>query len=472
MYYTYCMKFIILFYWSFLSASIVYGKAQTLTVEEAIRLAAQNSYEMKNIYFDEELVDLDYRTSVRNLILPRVSISGNISNNKNIYKIERDDLEDDGFEDDPTIMDWQKSSGLGLTIDNINLINSGLDYISYKILKIAKANGDMSIKNQKKILLMTIYREYYSLRAMQERLNAATNRVQILKSFLDTIKAVGVNSENEEDYYAMKGEYSEAIQQRISLVRDYKFQNYQFNLLLNQPLTKNYKFVSDFPNINTTIDTSNIETLMKSSIELKEATRNLEVAKLNKTVNNIGFLPNLSVNLSGFNYGGSWDNKGTFSRIKDSGGSEFFNLSASLTLTIPLWSEQGLFGVDDRRRATIDVMRSKYTKERLQKDLQIRIASTSIALSTIKKTIDENEKVIDNKGKLLDVQLKKYQKGKINNLQIRETLDSLTESILSLYDNKLQQLGILIELSSAFEHENPITKTVRDSLKGFNVKTN
>ena len=468
MYYTNYMKFLLLCYWLIFSPSFVFGNVINLTVDEAMKLAAKNSYEMKNIYFDEELVDLDYRTALRNIVLPRVSISGNINNNKNFYKIERDDIEDE--DEDPTIMDWQKSSELALNIEGINLINSGLDYISYKILKIAKANGDMSIKNQKKVLLMTIYKEYYSLRAMQERLNAATNRVQILKSFLDAISAVGVTEKNEEDYYAMKGEYSQAIQQRISLIRDYKFQNYQFNLLINQPLTQQYNFVSEFPDINTKIDTVNIGKLMDSSIELKEASRNLEVAKLNKTINNISFLPNLSVNVSGFKYGGSWDNKGIFTRIKDSDGSQYFNLSAALTLTIPLWSEQGLFGVDDRRKATIEVIRSKYAKERLQKDLQIRIASTSISLSTIKKTISENENVIENKGKLLDVQLKKYQKGQINNLQIRETLDSLTESILSLYDNKLQQLDIVIGLSSSFDHDNPITRKVMSSLNSFNTQ--
>lgn len=462
------MKLFVLFYGLIFSSCFVHADQQKLTVEKAIQLAAKNSYEMKNIYFDEELVDLDYRTALRNIILPRVSINGNISNSKNIYKIERDDLEEFGSEEDEML--WQKSSELALNIEGINLINSGLDYISYKITKIAKLNGDMSIKNQKKIFLMTIYKEYFSLKAMQERVNAATNRVQILKSFLDTIKATGLNENNEEDYYAMKSEYSDALQQRISLIRDYKFQNYQFNLLLNEPLTKKFNLVSDFPEVNTKIDSSRIDYLMSSSIELKEATRNLEVAKLNKTITNISFLPNLSVNLTGFNYGGSWDNLGTFTRIKDSDGSQFFNLSAALTLTVPLWSEQGLFGMDDRRRASIDVMRSRYEKERLKKDLQIRIASTSISLSTIEKTIEENEKVIENKGKLLDVQLKKYQKGKINNLQIRETLDSLTESILSLYDNKLQQIDIVIELSSAFEHDNPITKTVQASLNNFGKK--
>lgn len=440
-----------------------------LSVKRAMKIALRKSFDLKDIDFDKKLAELAYQSGVAELFLPRVYLNANHSTNKNISRLK-------GKEDDDFVvgdaLGRNKQSEISLTVENINILNSGRDLITKKIFKLTKKRAFENLEIQKKQFLYNVYREYFNLRAAKERLDAANIAIKTTKSFLELSKTLPVS--RREDVFAAKSELNLAIKQQIATYRDYKTQLFTFNLLLNNSLDKEYDLISPFPTIKTDLKNINLQKLVVGSIEYRNNQKDLAIAKKSRTLINRQIQPYINLNVSGARYGSQWVNDSDHQRLFESTpeGSNFINASLSVGINIPIWGAEGFMASYDRTRAKVEVLKLKNNKRRLLKQQQLRLLSASINLDFIKKDLIELDQLINNQARTLEVIMKRYEKGAANAVEIREAISSFTFSILESYDRKISQIDTIIEILNSFDFDNEISKVVKAvvSAKSFRRK--
>ena len=220
------------------------AKMQNLSLNEALNEAIKSSIAIKNLNLDERQINLNFKQQAALLFLPEVYLEGSTGVTQNFHKLKKNE---EDFEENPYAK--SRSSRVGITIEDWNLLNSGRDYLNYKILKIDQIRQKYILNNDKRSLLFAVYREYFSLKAVKERLNAAKTQVLLIKSFLEVVESK--KQKKSQDLFLVKSELSQSINLRNSLNRAYKFQLYAFNMLLNKPLNTDYKLPLYFQNLRT-----------------------------------------------------------------------------------------------------------------------------------------------------------------------------------------------------------------------------
>lgn len=433
--------------------SSVYAK-EKLSVEKALIIAIKNSFDIKDLDLDKKVTELNYDSGVAELFLPRVSINAEQIQQKNIYELDQNPstATADDFK-------YNKQSSVALQIDNINIFNSGRDYIARKILKISRDRELDNLQQSRRQFLYSVYREYFNLKVTMERLETANTAIALTKSFVELAK--NLKADKREDIYAAQSELSQAIQQEILIKRDYKLQLFAFNLILNRRLDKEYLLTSDFPKIKASLKGVNLKKTVLSSLEYRNNEVDLKIAKENRVLTNRDIQPYFNLDISGASYGSEWDNDGVHSRVLSSSlGSNFIDASASIGINIPLWGSEGFLASNSRMLANIDIMRIKNNKRRLMKSQKLRLIGASANLEYIQKDLNELNKLIENQAKTLEVIMKRYQNETANAVELRNAISSYTSSVLDSFASRLTQIDAVIDVANSFNISNKMTQTV------------
>ena len=128
-----------------------------------------------------------------------------------------------------------------------------------------------------------------------------------------------------------------------------------------------------------------------------------------------------------------------------------------------MWDSSGVAASYSRESANIRIQRLKNTRIQLKQRLYNDILNKYLALKFIKQDLQNLDEIISNQSKSLDLVMNQYKARKASNLEVRNAITQLTQSIFDTYDKRLEQIDTLISIAKVFPIKNEITKII-DSL--------
>jgi outer membrane protein len=470
----------------------VLGMAQntagsSLTLDECIDYALQNSISIKNAVLDEEIADARVKET-RGIGLPQIDASVGLLHNQKLPRFFAQYFTPEPGEEAfidlsgvPGIQDGDvvamqnffqlRSSGNASVSVNQILFNG-----SYLVgLRAANAYRELSIRStlqSKEETIQQVTKAFYGVLINKDRMNLFDNNIARVDSLLRTTKALHDNGFAE----AIDVDRIQVTLNNLMAERD-KFYNlqelavhllkFQMNYPMDQPLDvsggiasleveegllKNYELDFDYTK--------------RSDYSLLEANRNLQELdiknKFSAALPSLSAFANLGYTTQSPNIGGLFKTNTT--GVPDAEGigpDKWYSFSTfGVNLSIPIFS--GLQRSYRLQQSKINMMKidNNFTSLKSAIDLEVKQAAISY-LNAIKSMESQraNRALAENIARITKI---KYEEGVGSNLEVLEAEAALKEAQINYYTALYDALIAKVDLDRAYGKLLPAIETIRN----------
>lgn len=419
--------------------------SRILSLDDAIQAAYDRNRTIQQAKLVFEDAQLTYDNAWDAMFMPSISLTLSSTAYSTIGRFARSEAANlEGNTRTATNAHGFPDSSAALSLGEYTLFNFWRDQLTYENARLSYERAKETLEEAKRTVKFEVIGAYFNLKTAVEQLDVARRSVKISRAILKLIqsrKRIGKASSTDVssakvDLLIEKNNFNDTA----STVRTAKW---ALNQLLADPVGSNYRLKSLLKyNLLRMSKRQAFETFLANSATIKDARmlvlqgqNNLKLAQKNR-------LPLPTVSLSGvtFTYGDTYYG-GSFSRTTTSRTFEGnFNISASVSLTLPILGEGGLFS--HRTVASARIFRDSAEVSYRQ--------STQTGYTTILTTIDsilreqtniKNQKeAFDENSSVLDSLFSGLASGEISRLELR---DAITRARLSEFELKASILNHL-----------------------------
>jgi outer membrane protein TolC len=421
----------------------------SLSLNQAIQRMIENNLSFKNIAYDYETAKMQYESAWNTFFLPSFTLTAGTSTSSN-YTVGT--LPGTAARNDPNSV-WSRgypTTGVTLSMGSYTLFNFFKDRGTYDIAKMNYDRASSVYQESIRTARFALIRQYFEVKIAQEKLEAAERSMtisQAISELIESRKSLGkatedeMNSSSVDLLTARKG-YGDQKQVVDSLLIG-------LNTTLNATPETEFKLTTQPPFIPVHLDEKELYEIFKTkspsakSAELALASAEISTANMEKTR-----LPLPVVTFSGVNIGyTSGYSGGTGSAYTNSSGGGTLDVSAAVSVTLPIFGPSGFFNEYSvrssyigRDRAEIALKTTLMTGEQTirQKILGIRQLEANI------KTLREAEA---KNSKILDSIFKKAMSSSADRLQLRDAVLQARQSELDRLEALLGHIGGKNELA-------------------------
>jgi outer membrane protein len=473
--------------WTFAQAP----SSSTMTLDQCITYALENTVEVKNARVDEQIAKAKVRET-RGIGLPQVDASVGLTHNQKLPRFFASYGTAQGFagEDEngnpnldipganPTdivasqnFFQLKSGGNAGLNINQI-LFNS-----SYLIgLKAASTYKELSTKTTEQTeiqIIENVMKAYYGVLINNERITLFDNNIARVDSLLRTTSALNKNGFAEEiDVDRIQVTLNNLKSERLKFVN---LQNLSMALLkyqMNYPMEKELAVagsIEEFEINEKLFDEYQEGWDHKNRIEYRLLDTNRRLLELDLKNKYAASLPNLSgfVNL-GYSTQ-SPDIGGLFktnTNLQDNGmigPDKWYSFSTfGVTLNVPIFS--GLQRTYQVQQAKLALLKTQNSFASLKQGIDLSIQQNSVTYQNSVETLksqDANMKLADKVAKVTKV---KYEQGVGSNIEVIDAESALREAQVNYYNALYDAMISKVDLDKAFAKIDPakyITTTTK-----------
>lgn len=467
-------------FFSFLIPSLGFAQAQTqqpatLTLEECVQYALENSINIKNAVIDEEIADARVKET-RGIGLPQVDATVGILHNQKLPRFYAQyftpvdgeagffDLSGiPGIQDGdvvglPNFFQLQSSGNAALSVNQI-LFNG-----SYLVgLKAANAYRELSIRStrqSKEEIVQQVTKAYYAVLINKDRMQLFDNNIARVDSLLKTTQALNKNGFAEGiDVDRIQVTLNNLIAERDKF---YNMQELAVHLLkfqMNYPMEQPLDVAGDIASLQ--VDESllqnyalNWDYTQRSDYALLEANRNLQALdvknKFSTALPSLSAFANLGYSTQSPNIGGIFktETRGVESTPEYGPDKWYSFTSFGLNLNIPIFS--GLQRSFKLQQAKLNLMKIENNFVSLKSAIDLEVKRAAISFLNAIKSLESqraNTTLAENIARITKI---KYEEGVGSNLEVIEAESSLKEAQTNYYNALYDALIAKVDLDKAY----------------------
>lgn len=459
----------------------------SLTLEQCIDYALENSINIKNAVLDEEIADARVKET-RGIGLPQIDASVGLLHNQKLPRFFMQYFTPEPGEESfidlsgvPGIQDGDvvamqnffqlRSSGNASVSINQILFNG-----SYLVgLKAANAYRELSIRStrqSKEQTIQQVTKAFYAVLINKDRMNLFDNNIARVDSLLQTTKALNENGFAEGiDVDRIRVTLNNLMAERDKF---YNLQELAVHLLkfqMNYPMDQSLDVSGDIASLEVDKDLlKNYEVDFdykgRSDYKLLEANRNLQELdirnKFSAALPSLAAFANLGYSTQSPNIGGLFKTNTT--GVPDAEGigpDKWYSFSSfGLSLNIPIFS--GLQRSYRLQQAKINMMKIENNFSSLKSAIDLEVRQAAISYLNAIKSMEsqrENRALAENIARITKI---KYEEGVGSNLEVIEAEAALKEAQINYYTALYDALIAKVDLDKAYGKLLPATETEKN----------
>ena len=446
---------------------------KTLTLDECIQYALDNSIAVKNAVLDEKIADARVKET-RGIGLPQVDATVGLLHNQKLPRFfAQYDPEGSGNFFDlsdipgiqpgdvvafPNFFQLGSSGNASLSVNQI-LFNG-----SYLVgLKAANAYRELSIRSttqSKEQTIQQVTKAFYGVLINKDRMNLFDNNIARVDSLLKTTQALHKNGFAE----GIDVDRIQVTLNNLMAERDkfYNLQELTVHLLkfqMNYPMDQPLEVQGDIASLQ--VDEALLKNYeldwdytLRSDYQLLEASRNLQNLdvrnKFSSALPSLSAFANLGYSTQSPNIGGLFKtNSGDVPDNKLVGPDKWYSFSTfGVNLNIPIFS--GLQRSYRLQQAKINLMKIENNFKSLKSAIDLEVRQAAISYLNAIKTLESqsaNTKLAANIARITKI---KYEQGVGSNLEVIDAEASLKEAQINYYNALYDALIAKVDLDKAY----------------------
>lgn len=450
--------------------------AHSLTLEECVQYALENSVNIKNAVIDEEIAGARVKET-RGIGLPQIDATVGVLHNQKLPRFFAQyfapaEGEAPGLFDLSQIPGIQDGDVVGLpnffqlqSSGNANLsINQLLFNGSYLVgLKAANAYRELSIRStrqSKEQVIQQVTKAYYAVLINKDRMNLFDNNIARVDSLLRTTQALNKNGFAEGiDVDRIQVTLNNLVAERDKF---YNLQELAVHLLkfqMNYPLEQPLDVTGDIASLQ--VDESVLRTYalnwdytQRSDYALLEANRNLQSLdvrnKFSTALPSLSAFANLGYSTQSPNIGGIFKTEtNSVESTADYGPDKWYSFSSfGVNLSIPIFS--GLQRSYRLQQAKLNLMKIENNLTSLKSAIELEVKQAAISYLNAIKSLESQRSNTALAANIARITKIKYEEGVGSNLEVIEAESSLKEAQTNYYNALYDALIAKVDLDKAY----------------------
>lgn len=419
-----------------------------LTLENAIQKALISNRDMRKARLSYEAAKLSFADASDRMFMPSISLAANSSSNFTLYQVPGTQAATVGAADRSH---GYPSASAGVVLGSYTLFNFWKDWTAYEI---AKLNFHVTTLNYNEVirrLRFQVMNEYFKCRTEQDKLDAAKRSVEISEAIVEVVKSrVNIGKATDRDVSSSVVDLLGAKNQLNTTTQSVRAEFANLNLLLADPAEKALRLQSEMKYVLLKISPPEALKLFKErGPTLIAAINALKVSESTVELEEKNRLPLPTIKFSGVTVGYASGYYGSeASRTTTGAQSGNFDVSAAISLTLPLVGPGGLF---NSRLVEIARM-NRDAAEITLRDTQIQ--GESFILSTIDSIRQQEENIANLKDafqkseELLNSLLTQDANAVVSRLELRDAINATRLNEFTLKDSILAHLNTKLQLAT------------------------
>ena len=420
-----------------------------LSLNQAIQRMIENNLTFKNIAYDYESAKMQYEIAWNTFFLPSFSLNAATTSASN-YTVGT--LPGTAARNDPNSV-WSRgypTTGVTLSMGSYTLFNFFKDRANYDIAKMNYDRASSIYQENIRTSRFALIRQYFEVKIAQEKLEAAERSMtisQAISELIESRKNLGKATEDEMnsssvDLLTAKKGYGDQKQIVDSLLIG-------LNTTLNATPDTEFKLTTEPPFIPVHLDEKELYEIFKTkspmakSAELSLASAEISTANMEKSR-----LPLPTVTFSGINVGyTSGYSGGTGSAYTNTNGGGTLDVSATVSVTLPIFGPTGFFNEYAIRNSYIGRDRAEIALKTTLMNGEQTIRQKILGIRQLESNIKTLREAEAKNSKILDSIFKKAMSSSADRLQLRDAVVQARQSELDRLEALLGHIGGKNELA-------------------------
>jgi len=427
---------------SVLHASPTRGLAslELLTVEKAVAKALQRSPTLLDRKLDQESREITYENAWKRFYLPNVSLGAAASSALSVGQMPGSATSVTGR----TALDrGTPASAIAVSVGEYTLYNFGRDKDIYELAKKNYERSGQTMKETERAVRFDTIRKFFSVRTTQDLLDVAQRSVESAEAIYELVKSrVPLGKATSTDLSSAEVDLINSKNALIQAEISARQTLWDLNRAMGEPIDRTYKIHADLKakKLRMTLEEA-VAMYKENSPAIKDAKLALESAKLNLRYVEKSLLPLPTLKFSGLTFGYTFGpTQTTLNRTTSNNGN--FNITAAMSISIPLIGDGGFFAQRQIRDAEISVERAELSFRNAANQTEIDVRALWGRIQDQLKTINLNERKFQEAANVFDSVLQQVQRSTVvNRLEIKDGIEQvrlaeqdLSSAILTYYD--------------------------------------
>lgn len=413
---------------------------ELLTVEKAVAKAMLRSPTLLDRKLEQESREITYENAWQRFYLPQVSLGAAATSSRSIGQMPGSASSSTG----KSAMDrGTPASAIALSVGEYTIYNFGRDKDIYELARKNFERSEQSLKEIERAVRFDTIRKFYLVKTTQDLLDVAKRSVESAEAIYDLVKSrVPLGKATNTDVSSAEVDLINAkntlIQAEISARRAL----WNLNRAMGEPIDKTYRIHAELRarKLRMTVEEA-VAIYKEKSPTVRDAKLALETAKINLRYIEKSYLPLPTIKFSGITFGYNFGpTQTTLNRTTTANGN--FNISAGMSISIPIIGDGGLFAQRQIRDAEIGVERAELSFRNAANQTEVDVRDYWTNLQDQLKTIRLNERKFQEAANVFDFVLQQVQRNAaINRLEIKDGIEQvrlaeqdLSNAILTYYD--------------------------------------
>lgn len=422
------------------------SRGEILSLQAAIERALSRSPTMVLLKNGLRSTEIGYQNAWDVMFLPKIDLEFHQDSSKTVTHLggrpegeRNNDLDERGY---PT-------SSAYLSLGKYTLFNFFRDWTSYQQAKLDWENAQKQYSESIRTLRVDVTGKFFTYKTRMDQLDAAKRSVDIAEAILALVKSqVRKGEAKDTDVTSASVDLLNAKNAYNKLQVTSKTAFWDLNLVLGDPVDTPYRIKEEikFVPLKLTLEQSikiyeeNAPSKRNSAITLRKAELSLETAEKSRW-------PMPKVEFSGIKVGVENTYHGATPTYTNEGTSKNMDISASVSITIPLLGTGGFLGgrTIETSRISRDNAEIGY-REQLRRD-HITIFNAINGIKENELSIEISRQSFNGSQKILDELLSKIGSQTTNRLEIRDAIKSARDSEQSLSESIQGHLAAKLTLA-------------------------
>ena len=341
------------------------------------------------------------------------------------------------------------SHGFPTTIATLNfgsytVFNFWRDWLVYEAARLTYERSQQQLTEYERSIRFQIIIAYFTLKTDQEKLEAAKRSIDIADAIVSLVKSrLKLGQANERDLSSSTVDLLTAKNFYNDLSRTVKGDLWNLDLLLGDPIDTPYQLGTELKYRLLKIGPEEaLRVYMTRSPDIRDARLDLRKTELAEELANKNRLPLPTIGFSGATlsymnsyYGGQTipgsDSRGVFGNL---------DISATISLTIPIVGPGGLFNQREVDRAHYRRDISEINYQQIGNQDQAKLFSLIAFIKSEEQTIANLRDAFQKDAALLDSLFSQESSSSVSRLDLRDAVNQARDSEFTLKDTVLDHL--------------------------------
>jgi outer membrane protein TolC len=391
---------------------------QSLSLKQALQLAYKQNIDFVQQTYDFESAEITYRNAWKSFFLPTLSLTFTSDSSLTLGSFP-------GTPASETLPAGRTTGYPGtsakLALSDYTIFNNFKDRITFDMAKLNFTRAKQRLMEAKRKTTFGIVTRYYDARLIQEKLMAAEKSLQIAKSIVRLVRSrVAIGQATATELSSIEVDTNSASIKVTELKGEFEKKILDLNIALNQPASERLILTTplNYSPTRLTFDQAfawfkeNAPGMRDQKVGMEGARTGLELAE-----KNLMPLPEIKIGGVGVTYGNRYSGGyGTTDPGK-------IELTASASLTIPLYGPGGLFNKDTLRTSQIALDKAELSFQQFMISNELDIRGRLIQLQQLEEKLKTQKESMISSANLLEKTMADAASQKTNRLELRDALD-------------------------------------------------